>query len=222
LFDKKIKLHFVKIQDTEKWNNEVEIEDSWDIKIVKVYNISVSNSSKDETKTKKYLLKQIKEKLNEIYPELWTKFLEKYQNQLEKNFFAKFSEDYFIHKNLKEFLEKELMNYIWEKYWNAKIQDYNTLLIKTEKEKLEKLKQTLNSIEIDENDKEKFFDLIDKYLVSKWIYEKTKIINEIKKLKKDNWIKAIDLLKENEELNKLFEEYIKSLDLKKVVVEDNF
>jgi len=112
LFDKKIKLHFVKIQDTEKWNNEVEIEDSWDIKIVKVYNISVSNSSKDETKTKKYLLKQIKEKLNEIYPELWTKFLEKYQNQLEKNFFAKFSEDYFIHKNLKEFLEKELMNYI--------------------------------------------------------------------------------------------------------------
>lgn len=222
MFDKKIKLHFVKIQDTEKWNNEVEIEDSWDIKIVKVYNISVSNSSKDETKTKKYLLKQIKEKLNEIYPELWTKFLEKYQNQLEKNFFAKFSEDYFIHKNLKEFLEKELMNYIWEKYWNAKIQDYNTLLIKTEKEKLEKLKQTLNSIEIDENDKEKFFDLIDKYLVSKWIYEKTKIINEIKKLKKDNWIKAIDLLKENEELNKLFEEYIKSLDLKKVVVEDNF
>jgi len=80
----------------------------------------------------------------------------------------------------------------------------------------------LENIEIDENDKEIFFDLIDKYLISKWIYEKSKIINEIKKLKKDNWIKAIDLLKENEELNKLFEEYIKSLDLKKVVVEDNF
>ena len=218
----KLQLRLEKIQDTEKWSNEVEVEKIEDNKyLVKIYNISTSKSSKDKTKTKEYLLEQIKDKLNKIlWANLWDKFIKDNQDKLERNFFVKFSEDYFIHKNLKEFLEKELMNYIWEKYWNAKIQDYNTLLIKTEKEKIEELKQLLENIEIDKNDKEIFFDLIDKYLISKWIYEKTKIIEEVKKLKKDDWIKAINLLKENEELNKLFKEYIKTLDLKQVVEND--
>jgi len=58
--------------------------------------------------------------------------LKKYKKKLEKNFFARFSEDYFIHKNLKEFLEKELMNYIWDKFGNAKTLEYNKILLKAE------------------------------------------------------------------------------------------
>ena len=207
LFKEDIKLYFVKIEDKEKWNNEVELEKKWNVINVKVYNISLNQKSEDKTKTKWYLLEQIEEKLNEIGKNLWSKFLERYQKDLEKNFFAKFSEDYFIHKNLKEFLEKELMNYIWDKFGNAKTLEYNKILLKAEWEKLKLLEKVLENIKIDENNKEKLYELIDAYLVSKWIYKKIRIIEEIKNMKTENWKYAIDILKENEELNTLFKKY---------------
>ncbi len=205
-------------KDEEIQENEETIKQ---IFFVNIYNQSLKNNNKNtkEEETKKYLLANIEKKLNEYFDDknkqIGTEFIKQFSKNWElEDFFTKWKKDYFIHKNIKQFLENELLNYLWDKYWNANIAWYNDTLKQIEKEKFDEFYEFLNDEEnkINQENKEKLFDEIDNFLQAK-LYKKDDILEKIKKLVNKDWNTAIkDILQENKILNNIITKQKESFD----------
>ena len=93
---------FIKDRINSKKNNIIEVKEHNNNVMIYIYNVRNNKQDIDN------IIKKIK-------TVLWNEFIIIYENEIKNNLLLKESEDYFIHKNLKSFLYKELDNYLLSK-----------------------------------------------------------------------------------------------------------
>ena len=193
-------IEFIKQDNEDKWENEIEVikeENKWkNFLVVKLYNLTIKWNQVNKFIEK--IENEIKNKVSEF------SFNSK-EKQLLTDFLKKWWKDYFIHKNLKGFLQEELSYFVYQKIWleeyiyikkNSVSNLVNEILFLQDKEVLQTKKDEVKKL----FDKIQDTDDIYRY------YENLQRIKQIIELSEnDKWeeIKKILNLSKNTELEKI-------------------